>query len=296
MIKIWLQAARLRTLPLALSSIAMGNFLALAQGSFRVEVMLLAVLTTVFLQVLSNFANDYGDTVHGADNHTRSGPARTVQMGVISLQSMRLAILLTTVLALISGIALVWMALGHDLYKAIGFVGLGFLSIGAAIYYTNGKVPYGYLGLGDISVFLFFGLLGVIGSYYLQVGSVTAFVLLPAVCNGALAVGVLNINNIRDIDSDRRAGKFSIPVRIGRKWAVVYHGFLLSAALICGAVFAFWQAKSTAIWVFLLVLPLWWSNFIAVSQNRNIDSLLKQLAISSLIFTFLFGIGMLIKI
>jgi 1,4-dihydroxy-2-naphthoate octaprenyltransferase len=295
-IKIWLQAARLRTLPLSMASIAMGNFLAVSKGSFRFDIFGLSVLTTLFLQILSNFANDYGDTLHGADSQMRIGPSRSVQAGLISQGSMKKAIILFAILALLSGLALVALALEDSLREAAGFFGLGLLSIAAAVYYTNGKVPYGYMGLGDLSVFLFFGLLGVVGSYYLQTRSAELSIFLPALCNGFLAVGVLNINNIRDIESDKAAGKFSIPVRIGRKWAIFYQGTLLLGTVVCALVFALVEAKFTAVWVFVLVVPFFVVNIQKLSSEREIDPLLKQLALSSLLFTLLFGVGLLVKI
>ena len=229
-LKTWIQAARLRTLPLAVSTMVLGHSIAYASGSFRWSIAILSILTAICLQVLSNFANDYGDSIHGADHQDRQGPQRAVQSGAISLSQMKAAVNLFAILSLVIGLALVYVAFDDWLLRG-GFAMLGVLAIWAAINYTAGSNPYGYSGKGDIAVFIFFGLVTVIGSYFLQTWAWTWDVLLPATACGALSAGVLNVNNIRDIDSDKMAGKRSIPVKIGRKAAVRYHAFLLGVAL-----------------------------------------------------------------
>src|SRR6187551_418120 len=243
-IKIWLRAFRLRTLPLALSCIAMGGFLAASADAFRWDIFLLCILTTIFLQVLSNLANDYGDSVHGADNTDRKGPARAVQSGAISSSQMKAAVIIFVLLCLASGITLLIVSFGWDWKAMAFFFGLGLLSILAAIAYTVGRKPYGYIGLGDFSVLIFFGLVGVVGSYYLFTKQITGLEILPAMSCGLFSIGVLNINNIRDIESDRKAGKFSIPVRIGRDKAVAYHWVLLLTALASSGLYTIILYKS----------------------------------------------------
>jgi 1,4-dihydroxy-2-naphthoate polyprenyltransferase len=295
-IRSWLQAFRLRTLPLALSSIAMGGFLAAAIGAFRWSIFLLCVLTTIFLQVLSNLANDYGDSVHGADSIERQGPSRAVQTGVISSGAMRNAIKIFVLLSLVSGVTLLITAFGFNWKGILFFLGLGVLSIAAAIAYTVGRKPYGYIGLGDISVFIFFGMVGVLGSFYLFTKSFTLPEILPAISCGLFSVAVLNINNIRDIDSDRKAGKFSVPVRIGREKAVVYHWIIVIGGLISAVVYSvinfvsFWQ------FLFLIALPVFFVNLMAVRKkpSRELDPYLKQMALSTLLFVILFGVGLLL--
>src|SRR5690554_4435762 len=202
----WLHAIRLRTLPLALASILMASFMAQYHGLFRWEVFVLAALTTTLLQILSNLANDYGDSIHGADSAVRQGPIRAVQSGIISSGEMKKAMLVFALLSFISGNLLLFIAL-NDLFVYLSFVALGLLSIIAAVTYTSGTKPYGYLGLGDISVFLFFGLVGVLGTYYLHTLEFSPQLVLPAVSLGLFSTAVLNINNIRDINSDAQAGK-----------------------------------------------------------------------------------------
>ena len=293
----WITAFRLRTLPLALSSIGMGSFLAAADGGFRIQVFLLCALTTILLQVLSNLANDYGDSVHGADHSDRTGPSRMVQSGVISASQMRLAMIVFAVMALISGILLLYISFGWDIRAFLFFLALGIMAIIAAIAYTAGRRPYGYMGLGDVSVMIFFGIVGVIGSYYLFVQTIPTWYLLPAYACGAFAVGVLNLNNIRDIESDRKAGKFSIPVRIGREKAVIYHWFLLVSGMAAAVLFTVTHYDSLYQWLFLVSFPLFLRNGIAVSRatdSQTLDPYLKQLAISTLIFVITFGIGLLL--
>lgn len=299
MMKSWIEAARLRTLPLALSSILMGCFLAAAHHQFSWTIAVLAVITTICLQVLSNFANDYGDAVNGKDTEARQGPQRAVQSGAISASAMRNAVILFSVVSLLSGIGLLYEALKDATWQTfVSFLGLGILAIIAAITYTAGKRPYGYEGLGDLSVLIFFGWVGVLGSYYLHTKSLDWSLLLPASSCGLFAVGVLNINNIRDIESDKLTGKQSVPVRIGREKAVIYHWGLLIVGMFCSIIYLFLHLGSVTQWLFILSFPLFIRNGLAVSRltnPRELDPYLKQMALSTLFFVLLFGIGFWIK-
>ncbi|MFN8578716.1 MAG: 1,4-dihydroxy-2-naphthoate polyprenyltransferase [Candidatus Sericytochromatia bacterium] len=287
-IKNWVSAFRLRTLPLALSSIGLGSFLAASQGLFNLRITSLCILTTIFLQILSNLANDYGDSIHGADSIDREGPTRAVQTGNISKEQMKKGIILFTILSIISGLYLI-----HD-QNLLLFIPLGFLSIIAAITYTVGKKPYGYAGLGDISVFIFFGLVGVLGSYFLQAHNFNWTLLLPAFSCGFFSTGVLNINNIRDINSDKLAGKNSIPVRLGGEKARVYHIILLFLGISSSVLYTLLNNKSVWQWLFLVSIPLFIINAKNVYNKKTaqeVDPYLKQMAISTLIFVLTFGIG-----
>lgn len=292
----WIIAFRLRTLPLTLACVSMGSFLAASVGKFKWEVLFLTLLTTLFLQILSNLSNDYGDFIHGADHAGRTGPQRAVQSGEISASSMKIAIYIFVGLSLISGILLLYVSVAFSVKFLIFFL-FGIASIAAAIYYTNGKKPYGYSGFGDISVFVFFGILGVFGSYYLHVGILDYIILLPAISCGLFAVAVLNINNIRDLESDEKAGKKSIPVRIGRKNALIYHYCLLIIAMSSSVLFILLNFKSYFQFSFLLVIPLLIKNAKAVKQLKNsllLDPYLKQMALTTLLFVMLFGLGLII--
>ncbi len=292
-LRAWLSAFRLRTLPLALASILMGSFLAAYYYGFRDSVFLYAALTTVFLQILSNLANDYGDAIHGADSLYREGPARAVQSGQISSRAMLIAMVLFSFLAFVSGLSLLYVAI--DSWQTFWFfLGLGILSIIAAITYTAGKKPYGYAGLGDISVYLFFGLVGVLGTFFLHTHLFYWDMMLPASSCGLFATAVLNINNIRDIESDRDAGKKSVPVRIGREKAVLYHWFLLGGGLLSAVIYVLMHFAHPFQWLFLMTIPLLLINARAVATKKkaaDLDPYLKQMALSTLFFVLTFGIG-----
>jgi 1,4-dihydroxy-2-naphthoate octaprenyltransferase len=293
--KAWISAFRLRTLPLALASIAMAAFLAASRGAFNGIIFLFCCMTTILLQVLSNLANDYGDTVNGADHAGRVGPQRAVQSGAISQSAMKRALMLFVVLSLLSGITLLIVALGWDIKALLFFFGLGVLSIIAAIAYTVGRRPYGYIGLGDFAVLIFFGIVGVLGSLYLFTRTVTPLDLLPALSCGLFSMAVLNVNNIRDIESDKQAGKFSLPVRMGRRAAINYHWFLLVGGLLCSVVYVAVQYKSPWQLLFLGSVVLFINNGLAVSRlpSNQLDPYLKQLALSTLLFVLAFGIGLI---
>lgn len=295
----WIKAARPRTLPLALSSILMGSFIAAAHEYFHWGIFILNILTTTLLQVLSNFANDYGDAVNGKDTDLRQGPARAVMSGAISPSAMRNAMILFTILSLVSGILLLYIALQDAPLETFWyFFGLGVAGIIAAITYTAGKKPYGYIGLGDLSVLIFFGWVGVLGSYYLYSLYWDAMLILPATSCGLFAVAVLNVNNIRDIESDRLTGKNSIPVRLGRPKAVIYHWIILATGMLCTVLYILLQPD--LVWsqlLFLLAFPLFIRNGIAVSNltdPKQLDPYLKQMALSTLLFVILFGVGQII--
>lgn len=294
--KAWLEAFRLRTLPLALASIGMGSFLAAAESRFRWPIFALCSLTTIFLQVLSNLANDYGDSIHGADSEDREGPQRAVQSGAISSASMKNAMYLFGTLSLVSGIGLLYVA-GIGIQVLLLFLGLGVLAIIAAITYTAGSKPYGYIGLGDISVLIFFGILGVMGTFFLHTGFIDWKYLLPSISCGFFAIAVLNVNNIRDIQSDTKAGKRSIPVRIGRDKAVIYHWGLLIGGLLSALTFVLLDFSSFYQLIFLITVPLIIKNGKAVAtltKPKDLDPFLKQMALTTLIFVLTFGIGQLI--
>lgn len=295
--KKWLSAFRLRTLPLALASIGMGSFLAAAVDKFSWSIFTLCALTTVFLQILSNLANDYGDTMNGADSEHREGPQRAVQSGAISLEAMKVAIAVFIILCLVSGISLLYVAFGLNMKAFLFFFGLGILAILAAVAYTAGRKPYGYMGLGDLSVLTFFGLVGVLGSYYLYTNTISADLVLPAISCGLFSVAVLNVNNIRDIESDKKAGKYSIPVRIGRDAAVKYHVALILIGVLASVIYSYINYHSWFQFAFIVVLPLFSVNIQAVKNKRTakeLDPYLKQMALSTLLFILFFGFGQLL--
>jgi len=296
-ISVWISAIRLRTLPLALSSIGMGSFLAAFEGRMRWPVLLTAALTTIFLQVLSNLANDYGDSQHGADNARRSGPSRAVQSGAISPNRMKSAIILFIILSLTSGMLLLYISFGRFNLGFLALFVLGLFSIGAALSYTIGKNPYGYAGFGDVFVIIFFGFVGVLGTYFCHVQELQGISALPALSCGLLAAAVLNVNNIRDIESDKLAGKRSITVRIGRKNAAIYHWSLIVLAIVATTIYVILNFRNYSQFLYFLSVPMLVHNAIQVSRRsdaKHLDPMLKQMAISTLTFVITFGTGNLI--
>ncbi|MCL4141903.1 UNVERIFIED_CONTAM: hypothetical protein GTU68_037754, partial [Idotea baltica] len=289
------KAARLRTLPLSVSGIILGSFLAYNYGHFNIIICLLALFTTVGFQVLSNFANDYGDGVKGTDNKDRIGPERALQSGVISPKEMLSAIKLTGVITFIIALVLLYFAFGKSnfLYFLL-FVVLGLASIVAAVKYTMGKNAYGYSGFGDVFVFLFFGLLSVLGSFFLYVKQIPWSLFLPAISIGLLSVGVLNLNNLRDRVSDKKSNKLTLVVKIGEQFAKYYHYCLLIVAFFTASSFTLYHYKSPFQWLFVIAFIPIFMHLLTVYKNRNaakLDPELKKLALSTFLFAILFGLG-----
>ena len=297
-LKMWWETARPKTLPLALASIFTGSALgywANPQG-FNGLVMALCLLTTILLQVLSNFANDYGDHQKGSDTEERIGPLRGIQKGAISAKELKWGLILMVVASFLSGSFLIGIAY-ETLSDLFAFAGLGILAIVAAITYTVGAKPYGYMGLGDISVLVFFGLLGVGGTYYLQTHSIDSHIILPAIGSGLLASAVLNINNLRDIEQDAKAGKNTLAVRLGAYKGRVYHCILLSVAALCYLAFAVATAISWTNYLFVLAMPLLAKHAIFVyhsQQPSELRPMLAQMSMISLLINILFSLGLLI--
>ena len=292
---VWLNAARPRTLPLALACIIAGTGLAAADGAFHWLVALLCVVTAILLQILSNLANDYGDSLHGADRVERRGPKRAVQSGLVTPAEMRRAIVVTAMATMAAGLLLLWFAFGRAAFSStLIFILLGGAALGAAITYTAGRMPYGYAGLGDLSVLIFFGWVGVLGSYFVQARAFHATLLLPATACGLLAVAVLNVNNIRDLESDRLAGKNSIPVRLGLRRARGYHWLLLTLAIVAATVYVLLGYTSPWQFLYLLAVPWLIRNGLAVSRTEDLATLnpwLKQMSLGALVFAALFALG-----
>lgn len=293
----WLESLRPRTLPLAFASIVCGSALAYWQGVFDPAVALLALLTAGLLQILSNLANDYGDAVKGSDKEDRIGPLRGMQKGMITQAQMKRALVITVVLICLSGLSLVALAC-HTLADFMGFLLLGVLSIVAAITYTVGTRPYGYMGLGDISVLVFFGWISVAGTWYLQAHSLTLLVMLPATACGLLATAVLNINNLRDINSDRENGKSTLAVRLGPVIARRYHVGLLVGSLLCLALFNLIWLKSLWGWLFVLAAPLLLKQAIYVLREQDpvaMRPMLERTVKAALLTNLLFAAGVVLS-
>jgi 1,4-dihydroxy-2-naphthoate polyprenyltransferase len=299
LLKSWIKAARLRTLPLAMSGILMGAALSFLDGGFNPKVTTLAIVTALFIQIFSNFANDYGDSQKGTDNQHRVGPKRTVQSGEISPQQMKAGMIVLIILSLISGIWLVDEGTkGLNMTTFFLFLAFGIMALIAAYRYTAGSNPYGYAGFGDVAVFLFFGILPVVGTYFLNTHQINPELLLPAVSIGLFSTGVLNLNNMRDIANDRNSGKNTMVVRMGAANAKVYHSLLILTGMLSTVVFSALHSTSTYQWIFLLSFPLFLSDLILIGKitvARKFDPFLKKLSLATLLFTVLFGLGILLS-
>lgn len=297
-IKPWITAARLRTLPLAVSNILLGSMLAYNQGTFKLSISLLGLVTAVLLQILSNFANDYGDFVSGADEKRTSKYERALQSGKISPKQMRWMLVILSFLTLITGISLIAIVARElGLMGIAVFLGIGVLCIIAAITYTVGKKPYGYIGMGDIAVFLFFGIVGVGGMYVLQTQQWNWHILFPAASLGLLSTGVLNINNIRDIESDRNSGKNTLVVRIGLEKAKNYHTFLIVAAVVLGIVATLLSYHGAFQLIYLLTVPFFLTNIYRIrtsSYTAVFDKELKNLALTTFFYAITYGLGFIL--
>ena len=294
-VRSWISAFRLRTLPLSLSSILMGSIIAYSQNKFMLEIAVLATATTVFLQILSNLANDYGDSKKGTDNTNRVGPERAVQSGAISLREMKNGIIISSLLSLLSGIALIYIGLKDcNLAYLVLFFVLGIASIAAAIKYTLGKNPYGYAGLGDLFVFLFFGIIGVIGTYFLHTHNFELVLVLPATTIGLLSASVLNMNNMRDIKNDAESNKKTLVVKLGIRKSKTYHTMLILGAIISFTTYLILKESSYTFLICTIPLPILILNLKKVwsfKDNRELDPELKKLALSTFLLTLLFGIS-----
>lgn len=304
-IKSFIKAARLRTLPLSISGIIIGSYLgvdslnSISQSNPRLVIWMtpifwFAILTTIGFQVLSNFANDYGDGIKGTDKN-RKGEARMVSSGAITPNQMKSAMIITAIITLVIALLLIYFAFGRENFGfSLLFFGLGVLSIVAAIKYTVGNSPYGYSGFGDIFVFLFFGLLSVLGSYFLYTKHLDFEILLPAISVGLLSAAVLNLNNLRDREEDKRNNKNTLVVRLGIEKSKRYHYFLILGALVAALTYVLLDFKTIYQFLFLVAfLPLL-KNVKTVSQNKipaELDSELKKVALSTFLFAILLGIG-----
>lgn len=291
-LRAWMDALRLRTLPLSWAGVITAAGLGAERGCFSWGIFVLMMLTASLLQILSNMANDYGDFVKGTDNESRVGPARALQKGEISRSELLLGICVVCSAAMVSGLALVLAAFG---LKGLGYVALflalGALCIWAAVKYTVGRTAYGYVGLGDAAVFVFFGLVPVAGGMFLYTGRFDALSLMPASAIGLLSAGVLNLNNMRDKDNDIRSGKRTLASRMNMWQGKLYQSALILAAMALVAGYQF-SVYRTLLWYLpaalcLLNIPL----LLQVKKREEFDGLLKVLSISTLFLSVVLAVA-----
>jgi 1,4-dihydroxy-2-naphthoate octaprenyltransferase len=293
-IKNLIYASRLRTLPLACSCAIVAGAMAYYVAAFDGIIFSLSLLTIVLLQVLSNFANDLGDSQKGTDNEHRIGPERAVQKGLISMRKMDQYVKILTGLAFLSGLMLLYFS-NMLLWQKMLFIALGIAAIAAAKFYTMGKMAYGYRGYGDIFVFLFFGIVGVVGSLFLYIHVVNLAALLPAVGVGLLSVAVLHLNNMRDVVNDLQSGKMTLAIRLGHENSKLYFLFL-----IVGGIFSWGFFPMTQTWVnvfsyiyYIGFIPLFYVLFIffKIKEAAQYDKLMKPLALSVFLISLLFFVS-----
>lgn len=302
MIKNYIKAARLRTLPLSVSGIIVGSLLGASElGGISIlnsDIFWLAILTTIGFQVLSNFANDYGDGIKGSDKN-RSGEARMVASGAISASQMKSAMIITIIITLVVALGLIYQSFGKEnfIYSIVFFL-LGIASIVAAIKYTVGNSAYGYSGFGDLFVFIFFGLLSVVGSYFLFTKQLNFQIFLPAISIGLLSTAVLNLNNLRDFEEDKKNSKNTLVVKLGVSKAKIYHYTLFFFAFISASIYTFLNFKSEFQFLFYISFIPLFINGLKVSETSDLsvlDSELKKVALSTFLFGILFGLGVYIN-
>ena len=288
-IKPWIQAARLRTLPLSVSGIIVGSAYAYYQGFSDWRIVVLALLTTLGLQVLSNYANDYGDGVKGTDAN-RIGEKRLVASGVITAEQMKKAVIITAVLTFIIALLLIYIAFGKENFAlSLIFILLGIGSIGAAIKYTVGKSAYGYSGFGDLFVFIFFGLVSVVGSNFLFTHFIDWKLFLPAISIGLLSVAVLNLNNMRDIENDKIAGKNTLVVKMGLENAKKYHEFLILTPFVLMILFSLVIKLSFyAMILVFFILAVHLKTIKKSNKYEDFDPELKKVALSTFALSILY--------
>lgn len=296
-IKSWIHAARLRTLPLSLSGIIVGSFVAYKQGFWDATIFSLAMLTTLFLQILSNFANDLGDSFKGADNEKRVGPMRAVQSGKISQKEMAIGTVIMSALSLTTAIPLIIIGTSGMPSSVLWvYVVLALLSVLAAVTYTVGKKAYGYNGMGDVMVFIFFGLVSVLGVYSLYAKQFDWSLLGLAYGIGLLSIAVLNLNNMRDHENDKTVNKITIVVAMGFEKAKIYHTTLIIGSFLGILVFIFvnkWWVSLIALLPYVLLIKhlvkVW-----KIDVPQSLDPELKKVALSTFMISILFLISTLL--
>lgn len=292
----WIKAFRLRTLPLSISGILVGTVLAYVDGHYNSLIFFLAILSTVSLQILSNLANDYGDGVKGTDNDSRIGPSRAVQLGLISPAQMKLALVINTIISLLLLSSLIIFSFSISSIYTVIFGLLALISLYASITYTVGNNAYGYKALGDLVVFLFFGILSVNGSYFLYAKHFEWLYLMPSTAIGLLSVGVLNLNNMRDAETDKLSGKITVALLLGPKLSLWYQFFLVIVAMLLILIFALMKGFGFLILLFgLAYFPLFnhLYRISKVDNKINFDPELKVLALCTFFVSFLLAIILL---
>ncbi len=294
-VRSWISAARLRTLPLSISGIVTASAAAMKAGSYTVSIFILALATTLGFQILSNFANDYGDGIKGTDNEDRVGPARAMQSGLLTAKELKYGMIITAAITLLIASMLIFVAFGNENFiLSVVFFNLGIAALIAAVTYTVGKKAYGYRALGDVFVFIFFGIVGVAGCYFLYEQSLSNYILLPAITIGLLSASVLNLNNMRDRLADAKVNKNTLAVVLGGKAVKLYHALLISIAFLSALIYFFLKAEDHLDYLPLIAFIPLFLNVVKVFKNESpalLDPELKKVALSTFLFSVLFFVS-----
>lgn len=286
---------RLRTLPLSMAGVLLGILLAVADWKVDIWTAVLIVITTVCLQILSNLSNELGDVLNGTDTAERVGPQYGLNSGALSIAEMKVLIGLFVGLCIVFGTLMTWRAFGTlwDMTPILVLM-LGAAAIMGAMKYTLGHNPYGYRAKGDLYVFLFFGLVSVLGAYFVCTQGVGLHwkLLLPAAGVGCFSVGVLNVNNIRDMKTDA-VNRVTIAIKLGMHRARIYQTVLIVLGWACMAVYCLLCWPSVWHWMWVVTLPLYVKHLAGVwtREDRALDPMLPLLVMSTFALCLLMGLG-----
>ncbi len=297
-LKYYIESMRLRTLPLSVSGILMGGFLAGSENFWNTSIFIWAMLTALALQILSNIANELGDLQKGTDNEHRLGPIRSVQSGNLTPKELNGLLILFILLSIIFGLFLIWTSF-QAIFSSSGLIMilLGVAAIVASIKYTFGGKAYGYIGLGDFFVFVFFGLVSVVGVYFLMTKTVPAVVFLPAASIGLLSTAMLNQNNMRDIENDTNFEKKTMAVRMGLNGSKRYHLILITTAFLFMTSYCVFKNVNPIGYLYLLTLPIfvWHLYYVLKNDGRSLDKHMKVISIGTVLFAIFGGLGLLLS-
>ena len=292
-----IKSMRLRTLPLSLAGVVLGILLATADYKVNIWAVVLILLTTVCLQILSNLSNELGDVLHGTDTADRVGPQYGLNSGAMTVREMKILIGVFVGLCLVSGVAMIWVSFGTLLsLESICLMLLGAAAILGAMKYTLGRNPYGYRGLGDVFVFIFFGIVSVLGGYFVAAHTLHSwYLLLPAAAIGFFSVGVLNVNNIRDMETDA-ANRVTVAIRLGDKRAKIYQTVLIVLGWAAMVAFTLLRFRDPWHWLFVITLPLYVLHLAGVWKRtgKALDPMLPLLVMSTFLFSLLAGFGFIV--
>lgn len=283
---------RLRTLPLSLAGVILGVMLAASEYKISGWAALFIFLTTICLQILSNLSNELGDVLRGTDTEERQGPRYGLDQGLVSIPEMKRLISISATMAAVFGMVMVWVSFGTLFcVKSVCLLVLGAAAIWAAMHYTLGKNPYGYRGLGDLFVFIFFGLVSVLGGFFVAAHTISSWwLLLPAAAIGCFSVGVLNVNNIRDMKTDA-ANRTTVAIKLGERNARRYQTALVCAGWLLLLIFTAFYRFSPWHFFFVVTIPLYVKHLkgIWTLRERALDSMLPLLVISTFILSLILG-------